>query len=124
MRREEVLARVATAATAVVGLAAFGLTGSASVAASVGAVHDLTGEYNVPSNGSLACPPGQPLATGSCYMVGTTGTFSYTATSSTSNVIVPVTAGVAGTEVQLPPSEYISYISCTSGPNCVALASN
>jgi len=57
-------------------------------------------------------------------MVGTTGTFSYTATSSTSNVIVPVTAGVAGTEVQLPPSEYISYISCTSGPNCVALASN
>jgi hypothetical protein len=49
-----VSARVATAATAVVGLAAFGLAGSASVAASVGAVHDLTGEYNVPSNGSLA----------------------------------------------------------------------
>jgi hypothetical protein len=57
-------------------------------------------------------------------MVGTTGTFSYTASSSTTNVIVPVTDGVAGTYVQLPRSEYISYISCTSGPNCIALGSN
>jgi hypothetical protein len=124
MSRYGVLARAATAATAVVGLAAFGLAGSASAAASVGAVHDLTGEYNVSNNGSLACPPGRPLATGTCYMVGTTGTFSYTATSSTTNVIVPVTDGVAGTAVQLPPSEYINYISCTSGPNCIALGSS
>jgi hypothetical protein len=124
MRRYEVLAKAATAATAVVGLAAFGLVGSASAAASVGAVHNVTGEYNLSTNGSLACPPGQPLATGTCYMVGTTGTFSYTATSGTTNVIVPVTDGVAGTNVQLPASEYISYISCTSGPNCIALGSN
>jgi len=124
MSRYDRLARVAAAATVVVGLAAFGLAGSASAAPTVGAVHDLTGEYNVSSNGSLACPPGQSLATGTCYMVGSTGTFSYTATSSTTNVIVPVTDGVAGTAVRLAPTEYITYISCTSGPNCIALGSN
>jgi hypothetical protein len=80
MSRYGVLARAATAATAVVGLAVFGPAGSAFAAASVGAVHDLTGEYNVSNIGSLACPPGRPLATGTCYMVGTTGTFSYTPT--------------------------------------------
>ena len=124
MSRYDRLARVAAAATVVVGLAAFGLAGSASAAATVGAVHDLTGEYNVSSNGSLACPPGQSLATGTCYMVGSTGTFSYTAASSTTNVILPVTDGVAGTAVRLAPTEYITYISCTSGPNCIALGSN
>ena len=101
MSRYDRWARAATAAMVVVGSAAFGLAGSASAAAGVGAVHDLTGEYNVSSNGSLACPPGQPLATDTCYLVGSTGTFSYTATSSTTNVIVPVTDGVAGTAVRL-----------------------
>ena len=48
-------------------------------------------------------------------MVGATGTFAYNATSIT-NVIVPVTDGVVGTAVQLAPSDYISYISCTSAP--------
>jgi hypothetical protein len=124
MSRYDRLARVAAAATVVVGLAAFGLAGPASAAATVGAVHDLTGEYNVSSNGSLACPPGQSLATGTCYIVGSTGTFSYTAASSTTNVILPVTDGVAGTAVRLAPTEYITYISCTSGPNCIALGSN
>jgi hypothetical protein len=121
MRLYELLARVAASATAVVGLPAFGLVGTASAGASVGAVHGLAGEYNVSNGDSLACPPGQPLASGTCYLVGTTGTFSYTATSSTTNVIIPVTDGVVGTEVQLPPSEYISYISCSSGPDCIAL---
>jgi hypothetical protein len=124
MRRYGVFTRVRTAAAVVVGLAAFAPAGPASAAASVGATHDLAGEYNVSSNGSLACSPGQPLTTGTCYMVGSTGTFSYTATSSTTNVIVPVIDGVAGTAVRLAPSEYISYISCTSGPNCIALGSS
>ena len=114
--------RVATAATAVVGLATFGLAGSASAAASVGAVHDLPGEYNISGSDALACTPGQPLATATCYMVGATGTFAYNATSST-NVIVPVTDGVVGTAVQLPASDYIDYISCTSGPDCIGLGS-
>jgi hypothetical protein len=122
MRRYGVLTRVVTASMAVVGLATFGLPGSASAVASVGAVHDLPGEYNISGTGSLACTMGQPLATATCYMVGETGTFAYNATSS-KNVVVPVTDGVVGTAVQLPPSDYISYISCASGPKCVALGS-
>jgi hypothetical protein len=121
MRRYGVLTKMATALTAGIGLATFGLTGSASAAASVGAVHDLAGEYNLGSADSLACTPGQPLATATCYMVGTTGTFSYTTKSSTTNVVVPVTDGLAGTAVELPSSDYISYISCTSGPKCIGL---
>ena len=123
MRRSSVFARVATAAAAVVGLATFGLTGPASAAASVGPVHDLPGEYNISGAGSLACTPGQPLAAATCYMVGETGTFAYNATVST-NVVVPVTDGVVGTSVELPSSDYISYISCTSGPDCIGLGSN
>jgi hypothetical protein len=123
MRRYEVLTRVATAAATAVGLATFGLTGAASAAASVGPVHDLPGEYNISGAGSLACTPGQPLATATCYLVGETGTFAYNATSST-NVVVPVTDGVVGTSVELPSTDYISYISCTSGPDCIGLGSN
>ena len=123
MRRYGVFTRVATAAAAFVGLATFGLTGPASAAASIGPVHDLPGEYNISGAGSLACTPGQPLATAACYMVGETGTFAYNATVST-NVVVPVTDGVVGTSVELPSSDYISYISCTSGPDCIGLGSN
>jgi hypothetical protein len=122
MRRCGVLTRVATAATAVVGLATFGLAGPASAAAAVGAIHDLTGEYNISGSGALACPPGQPLATDTCYLVGATGTFAYNATSST-NVVVPVTDGVVGAAVKLPAGDYISYLSCTAGPDCIGLGS-
>jgi hypothetical protein len=122
MRRYRMLTTVATAATTVVGLATFGLVGPASAAASVGAVHDLQGEYNIAGPDSLACTPGQPLATATCYMVGETGTFAYNATSST-NVVVPVTDGVIGTAVQLPSNDYVSYISCTSGPDCIGFGS-
>lgn len=123
MRRYGVFTRVATAGVAVVGLATFGLTGPASAAASIGPVHDLPGEYSISGTGALACMPGQPLASATCYMVGETGTFAYNATSST-NVVVPVTDGVVGTSVELPLSDYISYISCASGPDCIGLGSN
>src|SRR5580658_9137262 len=92
VRRYVMSTRVATAAAVVVGLATFALAGPASGAASVSAVHDLPGEYNISGAGSLACPPGGPIATATCYMVGETGTFAYNATSST-NVVVPVTDG-------------------------------
>jgi hypothetical protein len=56
MRRYGVLTKMATALTAGIGLATFGLTGSASAAASVGAVHDLAGEYNLGSADSWRAP--------------------------------------------------------------------
>ena len=116
MRRYGVLTRVATATAAAVGLATFGLTGPASAAASVGPVHDLTGEYNVSGAGSLACTPGRGARHRHLLLGGRQQALSaYNATSST-NVVVPVTDGVVGTSVELPSTDYISYISCTSGP--------
>jgi hypothetical protein len=98
--------------------------GFASIHLRVGARHLVGSTFTTTSGPVLSCPPGKPVASTTCYLVGAApgGTAPKGVTpyppDDYLNEVVPVRDGNPGTPVTFPGLESASLISCASATAC------
>lgn len=111
-------ATIAAGGLTVVSVVGLALPASASV---IGPLHDVPGAFSAGPASTLSCPPGQAVATDTCWMVGAARAGTNLSNYVNIYEVMPVIDGVPGGPFAMPGRDYAVSIDCVSQTTCVAL---